>query len=139
MKLIKLIIILLIVSFVILGSTSFIYYHLHKPEVIIVSMDLTVEDSDVIGFNSDTDALHFGTMPPGSRGNRIINISNNQDYPIIIQIAFEGDLAPLVIATPNPLIIQPDKTSSVLFEVTVPVGAKERTYNGTAYIIQRRA
>ncbi len=139
MKLIKLIILILIIFFVIVGATSFTYYFMHKPEIIIVKMDLKVEDADLIGVNSDIDALHFGTLPPASGGTRMINVSNNQDYNLKVEVILEGELAPWVTVTPNPLILEPQETFALVFEVSVPGGAEEKIYTGTIYIIQRRA
>ena len=134
----KLILILLILFFVLIGATSFTYYYLHKPDIIAVDMDLIVEDSKIIGVNSDTDALHFGTVPRGSMSIRKINISSNKDYPLLINVIIDGNFKDWVSVMNNTFILQPKELGQIEFIVKVPKNAPFNSYNGTAYIFLRR-
>ena len=138
MKLSKFILILLIVFFVLIGATSFIYQYSHKPEIITVSMDLTVEDTNIIGMNADADALHFGTVPRKGTSIRRMGIANNQNYPLFVNISIEGDFTDWISISDNNFILQPKESLQVEFKTTVPKNASFKIYNGTAYIVLRR-
>jgi len=138
MKLSKIILILLIVFFVLIGATSFIYYYTHKAEIISISMDLIVEDSNIIGMNADADALHFGTVPKGGGSVRKLDITNKKNYPLSVNISIEGDFADWISISDNNFILQPEESLRVEFETKVPEDAPFRTYNSTAYVTLRR-
>jgi len=138
MKLSKFILIIAVVFFVLIGATSFFYYYLHRPEIITVSMDLTVEDTNIIGMNADADALHFGTVPRRGTSTRRMDIVNNQNYPLFVNISIEGDFTDWINVSDNNFILQPEESSRIIFKTKVPEDAPFRIYNGTVYITLRR-
>ena len=138
MKLSRLILLIFVLIFIFTGATAFIYYYLHKPEIIMINMDLSVEDSNIIGMNSDTDALHFGTFPRGSSSTRKLEIANNKDYLLFVNINISGNFAEWVNISQNNFILMPKENVRIEFKATVPEDAAYKVYDGTAYIVLRR-
>ena len=138
MRLSRLILILLVSVLIFAGATAFIYYYLHKPEIIKISMDLTVEDSNIIGINSDIDALHFGNIPRKGSSIRRVEIANNKDYPLFVSINITGNFAKWINISQNNFILMPREKLRIELKAEVPEDAPYMTYNGTAYILLRR-
>jgi hypothetical protein len=138
MRLSRLILILLVSVLVFTGATAFVYYNLHKPEIIKINMDLTAEDSNIIGINSDTDALHFGTVPRKGNSIKKIDIINNKNYPLFVNIIVEGNFRDWINISKNNFILEPKQSERIDFTAKIPEDAAYGTYNGTAYISLRR-
>ena len=137
-NIIKLILIILIISFVSIGATSTIYFYSHRPELIAVNMDLTVEDSGIMGMNADNDSLHFGSIPRGGTSIRKMNLANNKNYPLLFNITIEGNFKEWVHVSNNNFILQPKENKEMEFITKVPDDAPFNIYNGTVYITLRR-
>ena len=95
-------------------------------------MDVIV--SDHIGFNLDTDAMHFGLAlsPGGSK--RKLDIKHNAEHALKVDITFIGEMADWVVSEENGFILEPDVVKPVEFIVSVPEGMEEREYTGKILI-----
>ena len=59
--------------------TTFMYNILYREGIQFIGIDYDISDSDKIGFNVDTDALHFGTLLPGTSSERILELKSDYD------------------------------------------------------------
>jgi hypothetical protein len=134
----KTIILLFIILFSLVGATSFYYYYTHKPEAIIFDMFLIVEKDNIIAFKSDTDAIYFGSVPRNGASSRIINITNQKEYDLLVNVFTEGEFSEWVNIKNSSFILKPNEIKSIKFSANVPGNAQEGNYTGKAYIISRR-
>ena len=90
------------------------------------------------GLNVDSDALRFGTVPPGGSGRRNISIEND-DVANIVTIEAYGDIASWVYVSENDFYMAPSESKSIEVTVNVPEDTPVRDYrNGTLRIIFRK-
>ncbi len=101
-----------------------------------VPMDFEVDD--YLGINTDPDALHFGTIPPGNRGQRFISLKNDNTFPVMITITFKGDAGKYVWAEPE-LTLSGGEARNITISVTVPNDIAYGSYSGRAYFTFREA
>jgi hypothetical protein len=129
--------ILLLLVFVIFASlTLIVYFRFIFIKTENVPMDITVANK--IGFNTDTDALHFGTVYPGGEARRTIVIRNSNDFPVSVDIGVFGDISGWVTVHDRLFTIGPMDNSSVDFTVDTPDGTEPGTYTGYSTFVMKR-
>ena len=94
-----------------------------------VAMDVTIGDK--IGFNADTDALHFATLMPGQTGIKGINITNNFEDPVKVQIYVVGNISIWAEVSENNLIVYPNETKIIKISLKIPSNTQKGNYSGT--------
>ncbi len=109
---------ILLIGFLIIKS------FLLPVEVLQLRADAHIKQG-TIGFNLETDRLHFGTVMPGARAERAVTITNNHPYPVRVVITAEPN--DWLSASSNPLIIPAGESRSVLFTLTVPESVANTT------------
>ena len=67
----------------------------------VMTFNMYFETADKMAFKTDTDALYFGKAYPGSGTIRMINITNDYNYPVYVSIKIEGDIAKFVTVSDN--------------------------------------
>lgn len=105
-----LIIIFLIIDFVLLYKFLFIV------NVIIYDMDINITESSVLGFNLDSDKLHFGNVPNNSiYAYRNIEFENIYDYPIELEFESSGEMSKYITYEylNQNLVLEPDERATV--------------------------
>ena len=112
------------------------FYTTSIYEIREVGMDVYVRNTP--GLNVDSDALHFGIVPPGGSGRRTITIEND-DIANTVSIEAYGDIASWVYVSENDFYIAPSETRSIEVSVDVPGDTPVRSYrNGTLRLIFRK-
>lgn len=101
-----------------------------------ILMDFEVDD--YLGINADSDALHFGTVPPGNTGKRFISLKNDNTFPVRITITFKGDAGKYAWAEPE-LLLSEGEARNITISVYVPEDLPYGNYTGTAYFTFREA
>jgi len=76
--------IILILFLIITTSLATVIIYNKYKVLDITTLDIDFEVKNTIGFNTDTDNLHFGIIPPGSQVIREFNINNDFQNPIKI-------------------------------------------------------
>lgn len=132
----KAVTILVLLISVSISMTIFVYNYLTVVDVKEFGMYLTVES--YAGFNVGTEAIFFGTIPPGGGGSRNITLRNGYNIPLRIDIQAFGDLSRWVYVSENGFILQPDENKSVKVTTLVPGDAKFGNYTGSLKIIFRK-
>jgi hypothetical protein len=133
MKLKELFLIMLCV--VVITAVSFILFYSYYMvlQVREIKMQLTIGDH--IGFNVDTDALYFGTIPPGGIGNREIHIKNENYTQVKVNIKIFGPARKWIQVTNNNFILKKGESKDITFYSYVPKNIAYGIYNGEIKII----
>jgi len=129
--------VLLLSGIILIGifGTLSVYFGFIVISVEELNMDLNVENR--VGFNTGTDAIHFGTIYPGGESKRSVNIANNNKFPIVVYITNGGELAKWV-ESENIIELKPGENISIDYVVTPPPFIEERMYYGTSKITMNR-
>lgn len=101
-----------------------------------VQMDFEVDD--YVGINTDADALHFGTVPPGNTGQRFVSLKNDNTFPVVITIAFKGEAGKYAWTEPE-LVLDGGEARNITVSVAVPEDMAYGSYIGTVYFTFREA
>lgn len=117
-----------------LAGLAAVYWFFVPIQATTYKMDLLVKEPRLVGFNLDTDAIHFGTAPPGGTGERAINVRNNEK-PARVTVKTAGDLAPWLTVSESSFRLGPLENKSVTFYAKVPASARQGNYTGTATIL----
>jgi hypothetical protein len=96
-----------------------------------VPMDITVSANKSVGFNLDTDAIHFGKMPANSQGWHGFNLTNKMNESYRVHLMPLGEMAGWVSFVENDFIIEPDSIKEARAIASIPSGATPRKYTGT--------
>ncbi len=94
-----------------------------------IPIQLTV--SDDVGFNVGTDALYFGSVPPGSSAHRVIHVRNDRFLFGRVNIKVFGEVAAWTSVTDNNFYLANNEIEDVRISVRIPADASHRDYNGT--------
>lgn len=114
------------------GLGLFFYSFFVVQEVHEISANVLVQ-REVFGFNSDTDAIHFGSLKAGTQSARFIKVSSKVPSWVTIQV--KGDLAPWIWVSNQSFILKDQETRKITFKVNVPDSAKEGNYTGKVLFI----
>lgn len=106
----------------------FTFYNLLLLDVTTLKYDFRV--SDHIGFNADTDFLHFGSVLSGSFAKRSFTVSNIKCRLCKVSIKVKGDNKNWISLTDNSFNIYGNETKAVLATLNVPADAKPGNYSG---------
>ena len=128
--------IILIIAVLIIGAYFIINAFYITEQIIRIPVDIRV--SDAVGFNLDTDALHFGAMPEGSCATRFFNVSNNRDYQIRILLKKQGNTSAYVSLDRYDFKIPPKSATSVKAKACIPIGATKGNYTGSIAVHFRK-
>ena len=126
----RLVFVLLCCLVVGIALTAFVYYQFYLMEYHEVGVDFLVREREV-GFNTDTDALHFGHIPPGGKSWRRMLITPVHDSRLVIR--FSGDAAPMIRMDQSVFDAQEDVPLNITFYAQPPKNATVGPYNGTAH------
>ena len=130
------VLVLLIAIIGIFLSLSF-YYGIWIKKIEKLPMDMKVGDN--IGFYSDTDALHFGTVYAGDSSKRSVRISNEYDYSVKVIVKNKGNFSKWIKLSENGFIIEPHGTRFLNYTTYPPVYAPIGKYSGMSIITIRRS
>lgn len=122
----------LVLSFIV-GMAFWNWYVIDMKQVPI---DVTVTNTSLLGFNADTDMLHFGTVNPGGGGTRKTTAVSAEQAMLIIKT--KGVAGTWVRVSANNVLLSPNERKDIFFDMTVPNGTASGQYNGTAIITYHR-
>jgi len=122
--------------FLIIAISSYIFYIQQGIiKVQTIPMDITVIDSGrKMGFNIDTDALHFGTANQGAVVGKTIILNNTGDFPVVIELDTKGPMKYWMEYKKNEFLLDAYSNNTVELRAHVPTGATVKTYNSTLYV-----
>jgi len=132
----KSILLLLIIVMLSISTTLLFYYGFIVIKTEDIDMDIIVGNK--IGFNTDTDSIHFGTLYGGSESRRTLLINNKNDFPITVNIGVHGDFMDWVDVEEEFKVVEPLSNTSVNFIARPPKDADFGKYTGYSTIILKR-
>lgn len=136
----KVLIILLSLAIITIILTS-VVYKIHSNEGVVkykeIPMHIKVTNSSTIGFNTQTDALYFGTVPAGYGSSvRKFYLTNDLDYEVVVKIMAQGDeLAQWVrLNSNNTFNLKPHEVKNIEITADVPNNTIVKEYNASLII-----
>ena len=124
---------LLVIMFVIMPQRAIL-----KQDSIEIDVKIIPDDASV-GFNVDTDALHFGAFPAGYEIYRPIGVHNEMDKEVVVLMSFSGDLAGWMhIEEGNRMVLKPNTDKNATVYMTVPMDAEADTYTGQLNLVYKK-
>jgi len=114
--------ILVAITAILLTKIVYDFKYNYVLESYDIPMNVRVVNETKIGFNTATDALHFGIVPIGyGSSTRRFNITNKYNYNILAKIEpYGGNLSEWVILTDYEFLIQPNESKKVEAIVHIP-------------------
>jgi hypothetical protein len=137
MKKSKIIVIILIVLFLIVSAFMIFYNTFYAPEVLTLKMSF--ETADKMGFNTGIDQLYFGKSYPGSLVTTSINLTNKYDYPVQVSIKLYGDISPFVSVSSNDFLLLPSEKKAVTYYLQTEEDTGYRNFTGETRIFIKRS
>ena len=129
---------LVLLVFIVLLSVIAVLFYIYLPvETKIVKMQVFV--SNYTGFNVDTDALYFGTVPGKGTAERSFSIDNTLDIDLFVHLSTEGNISSFVSISKNDFPIKAKSSDKVKITVNIPDGIEKGEYSGELYVIFRRS
>jgi len=104
----------------IFGSLA-LQYGLFMVHYDTIKMDIKIADR--VGFNTATDALHFGTTYRGSESRRDLVISNKFNFPVIVSISNSGNMSEWVTLSMETFHLDALQNETVYYVASPPVDA----------------
>ncbi len=74
--------------------------------------------------------LDLGTMPPGSRAERILSLSHKHSKPLTVHISVYGELSDWTEIEKNDILVEPGESAESRMVFEMPADAEEGTYDG---------
>lgn len=111
-----------------------VYTFVNPPQTVYYDIYLTV--GNYTGFNVATDALYFGTVPPGGAASRFIEIRNDGGMNVESTLVFEGTVTRFLSA-PEKVVLEPYHNQTVQISAYVPEDAQRGEYFGKLYVVSR--
>ena len=103
------------------------WFILTDPTYDVKEFGMDVYVGTASGFNIDTDAVHFGIVPPGAVSERQILLRAGP-FRSLIKIEAHGDIAQWVHVSENNFILEANESRLIFIYATVPEGAKIPDY-----------
>ena len=97
-----------------------------------VNASITIKKSiqPIVGLNTDTDSLKFGTVSPKAVVERTMTVQYSNQAEALVMM--EGDFAAWTEIDPSQFSLQPAEKKKVLFKVSVPEEVMEGNFTGKA-------
>ena len=103
----------------------------------VYQVPMSLEVGDGMGFNTDTDAVKFGKVMPGSTSSRVIVITHDYKKPLLVQMKGDGNISKL-INIPEQFYLEPGLRKEVHMNAIVPNTISKGKYEGTLTVYFRR-
>jgi hypothetical protein len=109
-----------------------IFFYIFFIKMTII--DIKIIDTDVnidysVGFNLDTDALHFGIVPPAGTGTRNITITNEYNRDCKVNINIDGKMKDWFEISNNNFEFKENQSENIMFKINPPIDTKIGDYN----------
>ncbi len=131
-----LVILCMLITLIACFLTFFIFQKMSITQKTVFSMDVKVTDNEIIGVNVDTDALHFGSLMPGSSSMREV-IFNNVEEDSNVQVIKKGNIS-IFINGPEKILAKKGENLNVTYSAFIPENAKVGLYSGELVFIFRK-
>ena len=118
--------------------TYIVYYNFYLLEKQEIRTDANFTNDYKIGFNLDSDAMHFGKMPSGGSSERFIVLKNNRNRSVGIRIYGQGEISKYMLVEENEFFLGPGESRKIRFAVMAPNTITTNGVDGKIIIEIRR-
>ncbi len=125
------------ISFVVFLMSISLFSYLVTPVSVSSFQASATITEDLEGFDLNSSALTFGSVPVGGTSTRAILVNNSYSFPIRVEPVIDGSISKMVIY--GPLIIQPYEASSFQITVFADLNTSLGNYTGNVLIRLFRA
>ena len=94
-----------------------------------------VENSQVMGFDVDNTRLSFGKIPRGSTGMKLLDLENNEEFPVTVKIKKEGETAEYLSFSENNFVLNPKEKKQITVFAAPSPQTPDKTYTGKIKVI----
>jgi hypothetical protein len=119
--------------------TTLAYVNFEETSVYeVIEYPMQVYVDDIVGFNVETDNIHFGIVPPNGKSGREMTVTAGGFRTLVTMMA-SGEIAEWVAVSDNNFVLSPFENRTVMISVRIPPETKTHYYrNGTMRIIFRK-
>jgi len=129
--------IILILFLIITTSLATVIIYNKYKVLDITTLDIDFEVKNTIGFNTDTDNLHFGIIPPGSQVIREFNINNDFQNPIKIYMKITPTQEWFKLSDNN-FLLPPNQSKTIQLSIQPPINTPHKNYTAKLNIFSLR-
>ncbi len=104
---------------------------LSKPEITSMVVRFQVAEGRV-GIDTNSSGLIYGIVPPGSSGQRYVNLRNDHDYPVEVTIYVTNPIADVIESQPK-IYLGPGEEKQIMIVLRVPGNYSEGSYEGEVF------
>ncbi len=95
-----------------------------------------IVQKEVMGLNTDTDALRFGSLKPGTGSSRFVKVVSKESSWVTIQV--KGNLASWVWVSNESFFLNKGDMDEIRIKVDVPDSVEDGNYTGKVIFIFRQ-
>jgi hypothetical protein len=106
---------------------SYLYEECSSLSMVPASLKVEEGSRKVVGFNTETDSLKFGTVSAGSSVQRSVKVQYSKEAKV--KIFSRGNLSSWLAASPSGFSLSAGETEEVFFKVDVPADAAPGDYS----------
>lgn len=133
-KFLLLILITILVSF----SLTFLFYTYYIIQD-VQELDMKMKVGDVVGFDTNTSVISFGTIPEkGGSSQRPVILKNMKNKALKVYIKKSGEMAKWVYISEDNFILNKNEKKELLFTAIPPKDAEKGAYKGKVKFIFTR-
>jgi hypothetical protein len=139
MRISKVTLLLILVAACVLVSVigALLFQRWYVVDVKSIPIEVTVTNTSLLGFNTGTDKLYFGTTNPGGISDRTAAIVTS--YESIVTVSVAGQVDGWVSVSENNIRMIPNEPRDIRVRLRVPENATPGNYTGAAIITYKRA
>ena len=100
-----------------------------------IEMKIKVRTDGYTGINIDTDCINFGGVPRGAVGERIINVTNNDENAHLVRIRARGYIEDWVTVSENNFILESHSSKEIRVKAKTPPDIPAGNYTGTLEVV----
>ena len=131
--------ILLVVLIAILLSFTLTFLFYTKFMIIeIQEMDMKMKIRDVVGLDTNSSVISFGSVPIGGSGRRTITLENKHDVSLRVYSKRSGEMARWVEVSLNKFVLEPGEKKELEVKATPSLDAEKGVYTGKVKFIFMR-
>ena len=134
--LLKIVLLVSVILAVITSTIAVFLTFFYVKDIKTLNMDLKV--GPAIGFNLDTDAIHFGTVGPGRSSEREVIINHAYNFPMNVVITTTGNISDFVYLSENDFVLDKGESKTLMFKAFIPPNTPLGNYSGTAKVVFTR-
>ncbi len=136
MKSSKFLLILLITVLVSFSLTFLFYTHYFIQDV--QKLDMKMKVGEVVGFDTNTSVISFGTIPKGGSSQRTVILENMEKRPLKVYTKKRGEMAKWVYVSEESFVLDANEKRELIFTAIPSKDAEKGAYKGWVKFIFTR-